>query len=361
MAAEDQDSRTHEPSGKRLEEAKRKDETPESAEVNTAAVVVAVLAVGSWLVPKIIAHHSSNVRVWLTMTGTLDVTTGTIGTILAHAVDQAAFFALPIIATTVAAGCGAQIAQVGFRVQIDRLKPKFNALNPLNGLKSLLSTDSLVSLVKAALKLAFVGYVAYRVVLKSAAGAEALVALSLPEILRFIGRGVFRTIAWVAAALALVAAIDFFYEFAKYKKKLRMTRQEVKDETKDTEGNPEFKQRFSTIRHKLTRNRMLAAVPTADVVLTNPVHVAVALRYVADVMRAPRVVAKGAGELAEQMKAAARRAGVPIIERRALARALFRSVKVGQEIPAALYRAVAEVLAYIYSLRRPSAARQGAR
>ena len=361
MAVEDQDSRTHEPSGKRLDEARRKDETPESAEVKTVAVVVAVLAVGSWLVPEIITHHSSNVRVWLTMVGTLDVTTGTIGTILGHAMEQTAFFALPIIAATVAAGCGAQIAQVGFRVQVDRLKPRFNDLNPLNGVKSLLSTDSLVSLAKAALKLAFVGYVAYRVVLKSAEGVEALVALSLPDILGFIGRGVFRTIAWVAAALALVAAIDFFYEFAKYKKKLRMTRQEVKDETKDTEGNPEFKQRFSTIRHRLTRNRMLAAVPTADLVLTNPVHVAVALRYVADVMRAPQVVAKGAGELAELMKAAARRAGVPIIERRALARALFRSVKVGQEIPAALYRAVAEVLAYIYSLRRPSAVRQGAR
>jgi flagellar biosynthetic protein FlhB len=361
MAAEDQDSRTYEPSGKRLEEARRRDETAESAEVRTVAVVVAALAVGCWLVPKIITQHSSNVRVWLTMMGTLDVSTGTIGTILGHATEQTAIFALPIIAATVVAGCGAQIAQVGFRVQIDRLKPKFNALNPVNGLKSLFSTESLVLLGKAALKLVLVGYVAYRVVLKSATGAEALVALSLPDILGFIGRGVFRTIAWVAAALALVAAIDFLYEFVRCKKKLKMTRQEVKDETKDTEGNPEIKQRFSTLRYRLTRNRMLAAVPTADVVLTNPVHVAVALRYVADVMRAPQVVAKGAGELAEQMKAAARRVGVPIIERRALARALFRSVKVGQEIPAALYRAVAEVLAYIYSLRRPSAARQEAR
>jgi len=288
------------------------------------------------------------------------VTPRTIGTILGHAVDQVAFFALPVIASTVVAGCGAQIAQVGFRVQMDRLKVNLGALNPISGLRHLLSTDSLVSLGKAVLKLTFVGYVAYRVVLKSGAGAEALATLSLPDILQFIGTGVFWTVAWVAAALALVALIDFLYEFVKYRRKVRMTRQEVKDERKDTEGNVEFKQRFFSFRQRLTRNRMLAAVPTADVVLTNPVHVAVALRYVADLMRAPQVVAKGAGELAEQMKAAARRAGIPIIERRALARALFRSVKVGQEIPAALYRAVAEVLAYIYSLKRPSAARQGA-
>ena len=174
MAAEDQDSRTYEPSGKRLEEARRRDETAESAEVRTVAVVVAALAVGCWLVPKIITQHSSNVRVWLTMMGTLDVSTGTIGTILGHATEQTAIFALPIIAATVVAGCGAQIAQVGFRVQIDRLKPKFNALNPVNGLKSLLSTESLVLLGKAALKLVLVGYVAYRVVLKSATGAERL-------------------------------------------------------------------------------------------------------------------------------------------------------------------------------------------
>jgi len=360
MAVEDKDSRTHEPTPRRLEEARRRDETPESHEVKTTAIVLAVLAVGSWAAPAIITRHSGNVGVWLAIAGTVDLTPETIGTILGSAAQEVTSLALPLVVTALVAGCAAQIAQVGFEIRMDRIKLNLSALNPLSELKRMVSVDSAVSLGKALMKLAFVGYVAYRVVLKSGAGSEELVALSLPEILRFLGSGVFSTIAWVAAALALVALIDFVYEQRKFKQKLKMTRQEVKDDVRAQEGDLEVKQRFFGFHKKLTRNRMLAAVPTADVVLTNPVHVAVALRYVADMMRAPQVVAKGVGELAEQIKAAARRAGVPIIERRALARALFRAVKVGQEIPASLYRAVAEVLAYIYSLRRLSGARQGA-
>jgi flagellar biosynthetic protein FlhB len=220
------------------------------------------------------------------------------------------------------------------------------------GLKRILSAEGLMALVKALVKLLAVGYVAYRIVLRTAAGAEGLVALAVPDLVVFIGAGVRDTVLCIGAALLVLAAIDYGWEYYRSEQKLRMTRQEVEDEQRATEGDAKIKRRFRKFHYELTKNRMLAEVPTADVVLTNPVHVAVALRYVADVMRAPQVVAKGAGEVAEQIKAAARRAGVPIVERRALARALFRSVKIGQEIPAALYRAVAEVLAYIYSLQR---------
>ena len=134
-----------------------------------------------------------------------------------------------------------------------------------------------------------------------------------------------------------------------------MTRQEVREEQKETDGDPQVRARFRRVHREIARRQMLAEVKSADVVLTNPVHVAVALRYRAEAMAAPQLVARGAGELAEKIKEAARRAGVPIVERRALARALFKSVKLGAHIPPALYRAVAEILAYIYSLRATGA------
>jgi flagellar biosynthetic protein FlhB len=354
--APDKDSRTHEPTPRRREEAQRHDEVPQSRDVNTAAVVVAALAVGAWAVPAFIEHQRRTIGLWLDMLATTEVSVQTIGPILQRALGEMVVLAWPVMATVAAAGSAAQVAQVGFRFRPQRLQPKLAALNPMQSLRKILSPDGLVALGKAALKLAFVGYVAYCVVLRAGAGAEELVALHLPAILGFIGDGVFQTVAWVGGALALIAAADFAYEYHRVEKNLKMTRQQVEDEQRASEGDVKVKRRFRKYHYELTKNRMLAEVPNADVVVTNPIHVAVAIRYVADTMRAPQVIAKGAGEVAEQIKSAARRAGVPIIERRALARALFRTVKVGQEIPAALYRAVAEILAYIYSLRRASAA-----
>jgi flagellar biosynthetic protein FlhB len=354
--APDRDSRTHEPTPRRREEARQHDQVPQSRDVNTAAVIMAALAVGAWAVPALIEQQRRTIGLWLDMIATTDVSVQTIGPILRRALDEMVVFAWPVMATVAVAGGAAQVAQVGFRFRPQRLQPKLGSLNPMQGLRKMLSPDGLVTVGKAALKLGFVGYIAYRVVLHTGTGAEGLVALHLPAILSFIGNGVFQTIAWVGGALALIAAADFAYEYSRVEKNLKMTRQQVEDEQRASEGDVKVKRRFRKYHYELTKNRMLAEVPGADVVVTNPVHVAVAIRYVADTMRAPQVIAKGAGEVAAQIKNAARSAGVPIIERRALARALFRTVKVGQEIPAGLYRAVAEILAYIYSLRRASAA-----
>jgi flagellar biosynthetic protein FlhB len=155
----------------------------------------------------------------------------------------------------------------------------------------------------------------------------------------------------MALALGALGALDFLWQRWRHEQSLKMSRHEVKEEQKQAEGDPQIKMRFKRAHREVAKRRMLAEVKRADVVLTNPIHVAVALRYRAQEMGAPRVVAKGAGELAAKIKDEARQAGVPIVERRALARALFKSVALGAEIPPALYRAVAEILAYIYSLR----------
>jgi flagellar biosynthetic protein FlhB len=352
--APDKDSRTQDPTPKRREEARREDQVPQSKDVNTVAVLLAALAVGTWAVPRFLMTHRDNIGMWFRSLASTDVTVETIGPIMNRALDQVVLFAWPVMATAALAGTAAQVAQVGFRIHPKRLQPKLSTLNPMRGLKRMFSSQGAVSLGKAALKLSFVGYVAFRVAVHAGAGAQELVSLSVPAIIDFIGAGVFQTIAWVLGALAIIAAIDFAFEYYRSETNLKMTKQQVEDEERASEGDAKIKRRFRKFHYELTKNRMLAEVPTADVVVTNPVHVAVAIRYAADSMRAPQVVAKGAGEVCQQIKAAARAAGVPIIERRALARALFRSVKIGQEIPAALYRAVAEILAYIYSLRRRS-------
>jgi flagellar biosynthetic protein FlhB len=352
VAEVDKDSRTEQPTAKRREEALREGQVPKSPELNTAVMIVAALMVGSWAVPAVFTQHRENVLTWLTIAGSLDVTLQTISTVFATAGRQIGLLVFPMMLTALLAGAAAQIWQVGFKVRPQRLAPDLKRINPLKGAKKFTSPDALVTLAKSVFKLAFVGYVAYRVVVKSGTGAEELVALETGDMLSFLGVGVRRTVAWVAAALVVLAILDYTYARYRNQQDLKMTKHEVKDELRATEGDPQLKRRFRRFHQELSKNRMLAEVAKADVVLTNPVHVAVALRYIADMMRAPQVIAKGAGELAEHIKAVARRTGVPIVERRALARALFRTVKIGQEIPAALYRAVAEVLAYIYSLRR---------
>lgn len=356
MADIEKESRTHDPTPRRQAEARRQGEVPRSREVNTAAVLLGCLIVGIWAVPALMARHQFNVGAWLRQVGTVEISVATVPLIFRRMAEEMAVLALPLVLTALAAGVGAQLYQGGLIFRVEKLTPDLTRLNPLAGLKRIVSIDGLVTLAKSVIKLAAIGYVAYRVVLHSGEGVEALVSLSVAEILAVIGGAVRDTVMWVIGALVVLAALDYGYESYRIKQKLKMTRQEVEDELKATEGDVKMKRRFRKFHYQLTKNRMLAEVPTADVVLTNPVHVAVALRYAADEMRAPCVVAKGAGDVAEQIKTMARKAGVPIVERRVLARALFRSVKIGQEIPAALYRAVAEVLAYIYSLQRPAAA-----
>ena len=157
---------------------------------------------------------------------------------------------------------------------------------------------------------------------------------------------------WLVTLLALLSGLDFLWQRRRHEKQLRMSRQEIKDEVKQSEGDASVKARFRRAARELGKRRMLTEVARADVVITNPTHFAVALRYRSLEGLAPRVVAKGAGDLAQKIKDAARAAGVPIVERRALARALYRSVEIGQEVPPKVYRAVAEILAYIYSLRQ---------
>jgi flagellar biosynthetic protein FlhB len=247
------------------------------------------------------------------------------------------------------------LVQVGVGWYPQLLLPKGSRISPASGFRRIFSRRGVVDLLKNVVKIGVVSWVAWKVVLSTQTSLPAIGLSSPNEILGTGAHELVRMLTWVGATLAVLAGLDYLWQRRQHQQSLRMSRQEIKDEMRQSEGDPKLRQRMKRAYRDLSGNRMLSEVATADVVITNPTHFAVALRYRGDEGGAPRVVAKGVDEVAERIKQLARAGGVPIVERRSLARALYRSVKVGTEIPATLYRAVAEVLAYIYGLQAKKA------
>ena len=266
---------------------------------------------------------------------------------------------LPLMLVVFVAGLAGNVAQFGFLFSTEALAPKWNKLNPLSGLKRLFSLRSLVELVKSIVKILFVAAVAYLLLKKELELIPSLTQQGVGDILAFVARVAFKICLNVSLALIVLAVLDYAYQRYEHEKGLKMTKQEVKDEYKQTEGDPKVKSRIRSIQLETARQRMMEAVPTADVVITNPTHLAVAIKFDAASMVAPQVVAKGAGYVAEKIKQIAAEHNVPRVEDKPLARTLFKIVDIGDTIPVDLYKAVAEVLAYVYRLRgmRPNISR----
>ena len=347
--------RTERATPRRREEARKHGQVALSPEVAPVAVLLAALALASWGAPAALARSRTALAGLLAASGPVAAHDDPVGPLIVRTLLTFGGLLAPFCLAAAVVGAGAVVAQVGWSVNPELLLPDPGRISPSNGLKRIFSANGAMNLVKAVAKIAVVATVAYRVLLRT--GAEAIGASGMmpAEILGFTGAGLRRLFLTMAVALAVLGGLDYLWQRRRHEQSLKMSRHEVKEEHKETEGDPQVKGRFRRAHREIARRRMLTEVKRADVVLTNPVHVAVALRYRASETAAPQVLAKGAGELAQKIKDAARAAGVPIVERRALARALFKSVKVGAEIPPALYRAVAEILAYIYSLRGAAA------
>ncbi len=258
---------------------------------------------------------------------------------------------LPLMGILLAVGIAASVAQVGFQINTEKLSPDLNKLNPANGVSRLFSVSALVKGGLTLLKVAALAIVAY-IVLEGRAGIIASLGRD-----RLAGAApaawavVMRLALYLTAAVALVAVLDYFYQRYKFEQSLRMTKEELKRELKEEDGDPQIKARIRQIARERSKRKMLTEVPKATVVVTNPSHYAVALRY--DPVRdaAPVVVAKGTGPFAKRIAEVARKNGVVVVERPPLARALHAGVKEGRAIPGALFKAVAEVLAFVYRLR----------
>jgi len=258
-------------------------------------------------------------------------------------------FALVLLAIGVAVGT----LQTRFIFTLRALVPKFSALNPITGLTRIFSLRTLTELIKGLLKLVAIGYIAYRKVVGLVPQFPNLMAQPVRVGLTALADMVLDVMLAVGFAFLVIGLLDYGYQYWEFRRSMRMTKQEVKQEHREQEGAPELKSKQRQRQRELAmRRRALKEVPKADVVVTNPTHFAVALKYDAAEAAAPRVVAKGADLLAQEIKKIARAHDVPLVENRALARGLYYDVEVGRLIPPEYYQAVAEVLAFVYNLRR---------
>jgi flagellar biosynthetic protein FlhB len=260
---------------------------------------------------------------------------------------------LPVAAAILVVGVVAGLLQTQFLFSLKPLVPDFNRINPIHGITRLFSLSAVVDLVKALFKTAVIGYIAYSDILSLLPWMPNLMSQNVAVGIAQVASRALGGLQKMGFGLLALGVLDYGYQYWEFRRSLRMTKQEIKEEMKEQEGSPEVKQKQRARARELARRRKaLKEVPTADVVITNPTHYAVALKYEAGSDTAPRVVAKGADLLAQRMKVIARQHDVPLVENKPLARALYQTVEIGKAIPPELYQAVAEVLAFVYSLRR---------
>jgi len=258
----------------------------------------------------------------------------------------------PFAAVIIFAGIFASVLQVGVQITFKAISPKFNKISPLTGLKRLFSSQSLADFLKSMAKLIIVGFVGYLTYIDKITELNGL-SVSTPEFILIYNFTVVAEVAGkIVLALVAIAIFDYFYQRWHHEQQLMMTKQEVKDETKQTEGDPQLKARIRQIQREMSNARMMQEVPKADAVIVNPTHFSVAILYDRDVMSAPEVIAKGADHLALRMRTVARENNVPILERPELARDLYANVEIGDDIPERFYKAIAEILAFVYRLRK---------
>ena len=258
---------------------------------------------------------------------------------------------LPILGVLLLTGVLAHLFLVGFLFLPDKLMPDLSRLNPLSGFSRIFSMASAVQLVFGCFKIAVVAGVAYWSLSSRKDDLLALAGMELPQIAYFMTEVLLWTSIKVCVALFLLALMDYLYQYWRHEQTLKMTPQEVREEMKNLQGNPEVISRRRNVQRQLAMNRLKSAVPKADVVITNPTELAIAIQYDAETMHAPVVVAKGAGVIAARIRKLALENGIPIVEKKPLAQALYKEVDLNHPIPDKMYAAVAEVLAYVYQLK----------
>lgn len=241
--------------------------------------------------------------------------------------------------------------QVGFLLTTKPLKIKLNKISPVEGFKRLFSMKALVELIKSILKIVLIGYVGYSFIVNNVTEIINLSNFEPDVIFKNFSSLTFSFSIRIAGALIIIAFLDYLFQWRKHEKDLMMTKQEVKEEHKQTEGDPQIKSKIKEKQRSIAMSRMMQDVPKADVIITNPTHIAIAIKYDQDLYRAPYVIAKGVDLIAENIKQTGKEHSIPLVENKPIARALYDSVDIGDLVPEELYEAVAEILAYVYSLK----------
>ncbi|MGB9712227.1 MAG: flagellar biosynthesis protein FlhB [Dissulfurimicrobium sp.] len=351
MAEESFQERTEKATPKRREEARKKGQTARSRELSSVAVLLSGILTFLWAGGLFYQQSAVMLRYYLGNAANIRITTGNIETIAANGIWRFMMITGPLLFVLALVAIAANYLQVGPLISFEAIKPKFSKINPIEGLKRLFSAQAVAELLKSLLKLVIVGIIAFKTIRGEIDRILPLTDQSPIQIFLYMSRVSFAMFWKICIAIAAIAVLDFIFQKWEFEKGLRMTRQEVKEEYRETEGDPQIRARIRSIQREMARRRMMAAVPEADVVITNPTHLAVALKYETGKMEAPQVTAKGSGFIAEKIKEIAKANGVPTIENKPLAQTLFKLVEVGMTIPENLYQAVAEVLAYVYRMK----------
>ena len=336
---------------KRRKKTREEGQVARSIELNNSAIFLAIV-INFLLFSGYLYRHLFDIFTWGLGEGLLThITPKSLYYIIIVVMKNFLITILPWLGVIMILGLAINIYQVGWFISIKPIIPKFSKINPLTGFSRFFSMQSLLNLLKSIAKVVIVGIILYYALKNETFKLINLMSESVGDILKYVSDLTFHIFLKMLFILIPIAILDYVYQKHDFEESIKMTKEEVKDERRQAEGDPHIKSKIRSKQFEVIRRRMLQEVPKADVIITNPTHIAVALLYERSNMEAPTVIAKGAGVIAERIKKIAKENNVPIIENKPLARTLFKAVELGEYIPESLYKAVAEILAYVYRLK----------
>jgi flagellar biosynthetic protein FlhB len=349
--------KTEEPTAKKKEDTRKDGKVPKSKELSSGVELIALfLILKFWIghmgenFMETFAEIYEKIPAYTTYWGG-NIIKEDYNILMNHVLVQLLIQLLPFFVVGVIIAVGINMLQFRFKISTKPLQPKFSKLNPVSGMKRLFSKDKIIELLKSIAKVVLIMYVVYSTIKGDWVYLMKFYEMPLNQAIELIGNIVINMGLKISLVFMVIAFVDLFYQRRKFNNDIKMTKQEVKDEYKNSEGDPQIKGKIRSKMREASQRRMMQDVPKADVVITNPTHFAVAIRYDASEAPAPVVLAKGADYLAQKIKEIARENHVEIVENKPLARMLYASVDVGQEVPPELYQAVAEVLALVYKMQ----------
>lgn len=345
------EEKTEEATPKRKSEARQKGQVAKSVEINSAFVILAAFFALKLAGSYIYIELSDFMRFMLGYFSTTDFTIESVQALFVNFTIVFFKTSLPVMLSILMIGLAINFLQVGFLFSLEPLMPQFDRINPFSGFKRLFSKRSLEELLKALLKITIIGYFIYRFVINETTQITQLLVFDLWDSLKLVSSLTVDLAFQIGAVMIVLASFDYFYQWWEHNESLKMSKEEVKQEYKQTEGNPQIKSKIKERQRAMAMRRMMQEIPKANVVVTNPTHFAIALQYEKE-MSAPIVIAKGQDFMAQRIKEIARDHKVAIVENKPLARALYSAADIGEPIPSELYQAVAEVLAYVYRLKK---------
>ncbi len=351
MPEQDFQERTEQATPRRRRQARQEGQVARSMELNAAAIICLGFASLYVLGPSLAGKTANLMTYVFTNAPFIAMSDKSFLSIFNEAFMRFLNIVLPVFVVMTIVAVGINVVQVGFDLSPKVINPRFDKMDPVKGLKRLFSARSLFMAARDSIKLFVVGFVAYKVIESEFDGFFLYPDMTIGQLASSLGTLTFSIAIKIGLCILAIAIIDYLYQKHEYEKSIRMSKQEIREEMKDTEGNPQMKARIRQIQREMSKKRMMAAVPLADVVVTNPTQIAVALKYERGEHNAPHVVAKGERLIAQKIREIAAEYDIPIVEDKPLARALFKMCDIGDMVPETLYRAVAELLAYVYKLK----------